>query len=58
MLNVDLNVKFFNQHGKVNWDGIAVHGCPVMTILLTVSDCDFVRYMRNKKDSYDDGEDF
>jgi hypothetical protein len=25
---------------------------------LCVTDRDFVRYMRNKKDSYDDGEDF
>jgi hypothetical protein len=65
MSTVDSNIEIFNQHVKVNRDGLTARGGSIdnMTInlfkaYLCVTDRDFVRYMRNKKDSYDDVEDF
>jgi hypothetical protein len=65
MSTVDSNIEVFNQHVKVNRDGLTARGESIhdLTInlfkaYLCVTDRDFVRYMSNKKDSYDDGEDF
>jgi hypothetical protein len=65
MSTVDSNIESFNQHDKVNRDGITAHGeskydltIHIFKAYLCVMHRDFVYYMRNKKDSYDDGEDF
>jgi hypothetical protein len=65
MSTVDSNIELFNQHGKVNRDGITARGesnddltINLFKAYLCLTDRDFVRYMRNKKDSYDDGEYF
>jgi hypothetical protein len=65
MSTVDSNIEFFNQHVKVNWDGLTARGesSDDLTInlckaYLCVTDRDFATHVRNKKDSYDDGEDF
>jgi hypothetical protein len=64
MSTVDSNIELFNQHVKVNWDVLTARGesSDDLTInlckaYLCVTDRDFVRYMRNKKDYDDDGED-
>jgi hypothetical protein len=65
MSTIDSNIELFNQHVKVNLDGLTARGESIddLTInlfkaYLCVTDRDFVRYMRNKKDAYDDGEYF
>jgi hypothetical protein len=65
MSTVDSNIELFNQHVKVNRDGLTNRGessddltISIFKSYLCVTDRDFFRYMRNKKDSYDDGEDF
>jgi hypothetical protein len=65
MSMVDSNIELFNQHVKVNRDGLTARGessdeltVDLFKAYLCVTDRDFVRYTRNKKDSNDDGEDF
>jgi hypothetical protein len=65
MSTVDSNIELFNQHVKVNRDGLTARGESSVDLTINlfkayicVTDRDFVRYMRNKKDDYDDGEDF
>jgi hypothetical protein len=65
MSTFDSNIELFNQHVKVNRDGITARGessndltINLCKAYLCVTDRYCVRYMRNKKDSYDDGEDF
>jgi hypothetical protein len=65
MSMVDSSIEIFNQHVKVNHDGLTARGessddltINIFKAYLCVTDRDFVRYMRNKKDYYDDGEDF
>jgi hypothetical protein len=65
MSTIDSNIELFNQHVKVNRDGLTARGessddltINLFKAYLNVTDRDFVRYMRNKKDAYDDGEDF
>jgi hypothetical protein len=65
MSTIDSNIELFNQHVKVNRDGLTARGessddltINLFKAYLCVTDRDFVRYMRNKKDAYDDGEDF
>jgi hypothetical protein len=65
MSTIDSNIELFNQHVKVNRDGLTARGessddltINLFKAYMCVTDRDFVRYMRNKKDSYDDGEDF
>jgi hypothetical protein len=65
MSTVDLNIELFNQHVKVNRDGLTARGessdyltIDICKAYLCVTYCDFVRYMRNKKYDYEDGEDF
>jgi hypothetical protein len=62
---VDSNIELFNQHVKVNRNGLTARGessddldINLFKAYLCVTDRDFVRYMRNKKDYYYDGEDF
>jgi hypothetical protein len=61
MSTVDSNIELFNQHVKVNRDGMTARGESIDNLTmnlfkayLCVTDRDFVRYTRNKKDSYDD----
>jgi hypothetical protein len=65
MPTVDSNIKLYNQHVKVNRDGLTARGessddltINLFKAYLCVTDRDFVRYMRNNKDSYYDGEYF
>jgi hypothetical protein len=65
MSTVDSNIELFNQHVKLNRDGLTARGdaSDNLTInqfkaYLCVTDRDFGRYTRNKKNSYDDGQDF
>jgi hypothetical protein len=65
MSTVDSNIELFNQHVKVNRDGLTARGessddltINLFKAYLCVTDRDFVRYTRNKNDPYDDGEDF
>jgi hypothetical protein len=62
---VDSNIELFNQHVKVNRYGLTARGessddltINLFKAYLCVTDRDFVRYMRNKKDAYDDREEF
>jgi hypothetical protein len=63
MYTVDSNIELFNQHVKVNRDGSTARGefsddlnINLFKAYLRVTDCDFSRYMRSKKDYYYDGE--
>jgi hypothetical protein len=65
MSTVNSNIELFNQHVNVNRDGPTARGessgdltINLFKVYLCVTDRDFVRYTRNKHDSYDDGEDF
>jgi hypothetical protein len=65
MSTIDWNIELFNQHVKVNCDGLTTRGessddltVNLFKAYLCVTDRDFVRYMRNKKDACDDGDDF
>jgi hypothetical protein len=62
MSMVNSNIELFNQHVKLNRDGLTPRGesnddltINLCKAYLYVTDRDFVRYVRNKKDSYDDG---
>jgi hypothetical protein len=65
MSTADWNIELFNQHVKVNRDGVTARvesnndlSINLFKAYLCVTDRVFVRYMRNKNDYYDDGEDF
>jgi hypothetical protein len=65
MSMVNSNIKLFNQHVKVNRDGLTARGesSDDLTINLfkaysCVTGRDYGRYTMNKKDYYDDEEDF
>jgi hypothetical protein len=65
MSTVNSNIELFNQYVKVNQDGLTARGESIddltinlFKVYLCVTDRDVVRHTRNKKDSYDDGEDF
>jgi hypothetical protein len=65
MSTVDSNIELFNQHVKVDRYDLTAHRdssddltINIFKAYLCVTDRDFVRYTRNKKDSYDDGEDY
>jgi hypothetical protein len=65
MSTVDSNIELFNQQVKVNRNGLTARGessddltINLFKAYLCVTVRNFTRYMRNKKDDYDDGEDF
>jgi len=64
MATVNSDIEKFNEYVKVNAEGLKARGerCDDLMInlfkgYLSVSDREFVRYMQQKKDNYDDGED-
>jgi hypothetical protein len=65
MSTIELNIELFNYHTKINRDGIMTQGessddliINFFKVYLCITDHDLVHYMRNKKYSYNDGEDF
>jgi hypothetical protein len=64
MASVDCNVKLFNQHVKEVVAGLRARGESTDELLVNifkayrvVGESEFSRYMKNKRDAYDDGED-
>lgn len=64
MSTINSNVKEFNLYVKTNYEGLRARGerCDDIMINLfkgyvSASDSEFVRYIRAKKDKYEDGED-
>ena len=62
MAKIQSNIEEFNKYVKVNWEGLKAHGecCDDLMINLfkgyqAASDREFVRYINQKKDAYDDG---
>jgi hypothetical protein len=60
---IDSNIEMFNQHVKVNRDDLTARGessddliINLFKAYLCVTYRDFLRYMRNNKDAYDDEE--
>jgi hypothetical protein len=65
MSTINSNIELLNEHIKVNRGGITARGessddlvINLFKAHLCVMDRDFICYIRNKKDSYDDGADF
>jgi hypothetical protein len=66
ILTIDSSIELFNQHVKINRDGLTAcressyYGLiiNIFKAYLRVTDIYCVRYMRNTKDANDDGEDF
>jgi hypothetical protein len=64
MASVDCNVELFNQHIKEVVAGLGERGDSTDKLLVNlfkayhmVGDSEFSRYMKNKRDAYDDGGD-
>jgi len=64
MSTVKSNIEQFNKYVKVNWEGLKARGesCDDLMINLfkgyqSASDREFVRYIKQKRDAYDDGGD-
>jgi hypothetical protein len=64
MASVDCNVELFNQHVKEVVAGLRARGESTDELVVNlfkayrvVGDSEFSRYMKNKRDAYDDGED-
>jgi hypothetical protein len=64
MAKIQSNIEEFNKYVKVNWEGLKARGerCDDLMINLfkgyqAASDREFVRYINQKKDAYDDGSD-
>jgi hypothetical protein len=64
MAKIQSNIEEFNKYIKVNWEGLKARGerCDDLMINLfkgyqAASDREFVRYINQKKDAYDDGSD-
>jgi hypothetical protein len=64
MASVDCNVELFSQHIKEVVAGLQARGESTDELVVNlfkayrmVGDSEFSRYMKNKRDSYDDGED-
>ena len=64
MSTVKSNIEEFNKYVKVNWEGLKARGesCDDLMINLfkgyqNASDREFVRYIKQKRDNYDDGAD-
>ncbi len=64
MSTVNSNIELFNQYVKTNKEGLVARGERTDDLLtnlfkayLVVSDQEFVRYIKAKKDEYDDGGD-
>jgi hypothetical protein len=62
MAKIQSNIKEFNKYVKVHWEGLKARGerCDDLMINLfkgyqAASDREFVRYINQKKDGYDDG---
>ena len=64
MSTVSSNIEKFNQYVKVNVEGLKARGertddlmINLFKAYLVASDAEFVRYMKTKRDLYDNGED-
>jgi len=64
MSSIQSNIEDFNKYVKMNYEGLKARGERCDDIMINLfkgymcaSDGEFVRYMKQKKDSYDDGTD-
>jgi hypothetical protein len=64
MATINSNIENFNKYVKTNYEGLRARGERCDDIMINLfkgymcaSDSEFVRYMRQKKDHYDDGND-